>query len=126
VCEALGKPFMHHYLFRKDLGMSPLLVSYVLCVTLCIGAHDLSLCETFIESNTFVIMHILIMFTNYHHRLTSIYHVSFDITNTGFHTGMAGTSCQSFLHLHQNGKEMFLNRKISNTECLHHCLLVGN
>jgi len=34
--------------------------------------------------------------------------------------------CQNFLHLDQNGKDMWLNRTISNTECLHHCLWTGN
>jgi len=28
------------------------------------------------------------------------------------------------IHFHQNGKEMWLSRKINNTEHLHHCLLL--
>jgi len=47
------------------------------------------------------------------------------MTNTGFHSNMAGTFCQNFVHLH-HGKEMWLNTTINNTECLHHFILAGN
>jgi len=56
----------------------------------------------------------------------NIYRVSFDKTNMSFHASVTRTLCQNFLHLHRNGKEIYLSRTINNTECLHHCLLAGS
>jgi len=54
----------------------------------------------------------------HHHCFISTYHASPDMTDMGFHTSVAGTFCLNFLHFQQNGKEMWLSRTISNTECL--------